>query len=360
MTATAETLEIAQRYLEAHLVPEEQFGLGYVLDLDQYFLFARPNVMLNGGLIIDGIQGYLDCRTMAIKLHQDILLNNPELQPVVASYDHGETHNWVEIMDPKTGEIIQIDPTPWYARLNPGHVRDKTEANAIQMTFSQIPLPKEGGLPFSVTGNSGKFFTTYFSAMIPNCSLEEKIAELKMQRAGLPDSPEKLHYHFSLGVVKDSGFGTQREKVVLFYLDVKDVIKLQQHITTSGLDDLINLGAIEIGIEYSLDGGPSTKLPADVTLLKEICSEAHAEFFAEFEKALPKLLKLLKKTIYILPIYHSNDSIDVNDGMVKRDFFKRPFDETGVQIACKKFLKAIGAKNQTAKLPTSFPLKQKI
>ena len=116
--------EVAQIYLEKYKTSESEFGLGPFLESGAYTLYANVEALKNGSmrLSIDG-GNYCDCRTIALRMYNSIREEHAELQPQIAIFNKRETHNWVEIIDPKSKEIIQIDSTPWYATLNPGHIR---------------------------------------------------------------------------------------------------------------------------------------------------------------------------------------------------------------------------------------------
>src|SRR3989338_6818686 len=106
--ASEETLALAEHYLHSYAVPEERFGLGSLLESGSYSLFASRMAKLDGSmrLAIDA-GAFWDCRSIAETIYSAILREHPELQPRIAMFDTHGIHNWVEIIDPKTGEIIQ-------------------------------------------------------------------------------------------------------------------------------------------------------------------------------------------------------------------------------------------------------------
>ena len=318
--ASEETVAIAQMYLDKHAVPEEKFGLGPYLETGTFGFMAASRVIKDGSMAIELLNDrYNDCRTIAERMQNDIAANNPELKPEICWYSDRGVHNWVEITDPQTGERVQIDATPWYNQLNPGHVGSTNlESNKVKV----LKISNDGGTPFSVKTVGEKTISVYIYGSLPRISLTEKIAlarklieDEKSGRVekGTPVDP-RPEYRFVLAAVLAPHFGDIPEDIISFYVNVPDSLKLQQAIgTATSIDDLVTVGVIEIGITF-----PGINKDIKFSSLDAIRNGANevgqGNLFAEIEGNLGRMMILLRRASPTLHIYGRTQMIDVSSG----------------------------------------------
>jgi len=311
-------MELARSYLEKHAVPEEKFGLGPYLESGNYFTlyasdkYGSPNLVLNtwGGTV-------LECRSMAESLYIDILLSNPELNPRIMTSSLFGRHNWVEITDPETGGVVQVDPTPWYASLNPGHKGGKDTSEG---RFTNLTLCKDGGVPFSLKKSGSGFISTYLYAYLPRIlPLAERMGQLEKKMRGDLDEQEELpEYKFTIAAVEETRFGSGG-RMLAVAINVLDSLKLQKAINEAKcFDDLVAAGALNIGL-YMGEAVPELICPS-IDFLKNISEKAaRKDLFAGIGRNLPRLMLLLRHARWKLDVFSENqgsrESLYVQDGI---------------------------------------------
>ena len=308
--ASQETLALAEHYLQKHAVPEDQFGLGPFLDSGKYTLFAGPQAMLDGSMRLRADEGnILECRSISEAIYADILANNPELNPKIMWYTNNGTHNWVEITDPKTGQAIQIDATPWYAKLNPGHIgTEAPKHKPVKMAY----LAKNQFRPFSVKRlDGGRFISTYICGFLPNCLYELTGASAAQTGGNIrlrASQPPK--YTFVLQAVLEEGFSTGKpENFTHVYIDVLDSARLEAAIRIAKtIDELIAQGIVSIGFMFGYDTKISCTSVEFMRMLAEKGKDA--DLISEVERNLPRIMLLLKQTGVSIPIYGSEEMLD--------------------------------------------------
>ena len=302
--------KLAEQYLQKYKVAEDQFGLGPFLDREKFELFAAPKEAA-GSLVITSESNFEDvyfgCKTISEKVAKTIQKNNPELKPQVVYFHDKGIHYWVEITNPVTKEIIQIDPNPWFSCLNPGHHKEEN-CTHHEMTF--LLVTKRFGRPFSIKKYGTKFISVYFCAHLPRLTKEEGYSTDK--NTNLPE------YRFKLIAVIEKYFGAVVEKMLTLYVNVVDASQLQDALlNTDSLEELAHTQAIEFGFTYKEQVGFTKNTPFQS--IKAMASEAHKngddELFTEIEKNLPRLITLLKKVKPTLAVHKKErEYVDVKSG----------------------------------------------
>jgi len=208
---------LAAAYLDRHIVSPDQIGLGPYLESGEWNLYA---VVPDGSLVIPSNEGHQDCLSITRAVYADILVNNPELNPRIM-ISIPRIHYWVEITDPSTGELIQIDASPWYRALNPGH-----EGILCPATFDPIYVlhfEKTVGVLFSVQDFGDQFFDSYLYGYMP------KAAGLMTRDKNASSYPE---YTFLLKIVLEDHFGGVSQTAINLYLQVPNSGSLIQAFDT--------------------------------------------------------------------------------------------------------------------------------
>jgi hypothetical protein len=285
-TASPEVLALANHYLNKHRVPEDEFGLGPYLLTGEYELKVDIRTRIDGSIAIVFLdQPYHDCRKIANGMYANILTEHPELQPRLRMYtDHGR-HTWVEISDPNNGAIIQIDSTPWFFGLNPGHIGIDGKQDSGQ-TYVRITM--DGALPFTTHTEDGITRSVYLTGMLPNMSIHENIARREKGINGpIPD------YRFIIFATR-ALFGEPNRKTLDMVLDVADARILHEMLgRTENIWELLEAKAVTLGMHLP-EGG---LLQLDFAALKELAGRLKgADLFAEIERGLPFMIRLLKRS----------------------------------------------------------------
>ena len=329
-----ETLRLATYYLQKHYTPDNIVGMGPFLETGNYALLASPNAMLGGSMIFSMLgDGYVDCRIVAQKLYLDILSEHPELDPRIITYK-GRIQNFVEITDPATGEKVQIDPTPWYNCLNPGLSGDDTSelhnVDFLVINKTQPPI-------FSVKRTEDSVTTMGITGFLPQVSMEEKLAgcrrAIEAQKRTATGSknliiyPEpkvepKAEYRFifqveSRPVVWPAGKPSPR--LAHFYINVLNSELLQSALKSGvasarNLDFLIQSEVIEVGVSPE---DVNISMPS-IAFMKELAGRMNdQDLFAEFERNIPAILKLLSLAKPVLPVYkQKGEVVNVKGGII--------------------------------------------
>ncbi|MFA6214528.1 MAG: hypothetical protein WC717_04600, partial [Candidatus Micrarchaeia archaeon] len=188
--ASQTTMDIAKTYLEKHLASPEIFGLGPYLERqgsDWMICHSSEDHNLDSLTIKLSSGAPIECFSIAKTLCNDIKITHPELKPKIMTCLDKGIHNWVEITCPQTGDQVQIDCTPWYACLNPGHENgEEIAGNARSISFNNISGP-----PFAIKRNGQGFITIYLTGFTP---------KFAGHGAGAPE------YSFTLMAVHETAF----------------------------------------------------------------------------------------------------------------------------------------------------------
>ncbi len=318
-------LDLGNRYLDKHRALAQEFGLGPHLDKHEIELYGSPRVGYEGSLLIQWNNEFsIDCSGRAKRLYLDILSNNPEYHPRLVYYDRGDRHVWVEITDPQTKKVVQIDPSPWYSKLNPGH-RGREVENYDRATNETI-ISIELGVPFSVTPVGDRFISTYLFGFLPMVMLPEEF--VKSQMGKIP------HYKFHLQMILSEGFNGTVEKFATIYLDVQDSELLEKFCKAS-LEDLIQNGVITVGKRVFAERkrfiDTQFRSIGDLmegTMMRNISHEkwfGHKpeevkDLMEEARRNIPRIARVMSKVKSVLPIHKdpTGSRIDTRTGRMVR------------------------------------------
>ncbi len=315
------TLALAEGYLRKHIVPEAEFGLAHTIETDDWMFLADPRVPdRRMQLTLAHTGSYNDCLSIAERLYLDISSRNPELGPAMAMSTGADVHNWVQIRDPETREMAQIDATPWFARLNPGHDGAEWQYEPLPMLVQLMMIP------FSVRKTRhDRFITVGLEGILPRC---RDAAEKDGPAAG-EDGPL---FSFIFQIRKDLGFGTKPEQAMHVFIDVLDIDRLHGSLKSKGsMDDLIAARAIRAGFTAFSDEGTAFLALSSMGAMHQAAGQTRdTELFAEFDRSVPTILKLLSGAGSPLPIAGrldqeldvANGRINASDGRKYRDFIR--------------------------------------
>ena len=311
-----QTLELAEYYLEKYKVKEENFGLGLVLDSEDYKVFAGPTVQLDGSIILGNNKtNYLDCKNICCDIYKDIITKNPELKPRIMYYNGGYMHYWIEISDPKTKARVQIDPTPWYSSLNPGHVGNPTDNNKIKY----IVIGKKQGRPLSVRRINDKHITTVISAFLPKTVYKQESLRANENNSLIDGPYEKAEYRFIIWSFLSKALNSP-EKNLYMYINVLDTNAVQKNIErVEKIEQLFTMKGIEIGFTYKNKKGykNDTNFGSLNSMRDYADLEDKKELFYDIEKNIPRIIKLLKRLGTRLYLYEKpNNYVEVNEGIM--------------------------------------------
>ncbi len=316
-----ETLDLANQYLQKHTVPEERFGLTYTIENSDWMLVGDPFMPGRSiQLTLQYSDGYYDCLSLSERLCLDISSANPELRPRIATGFKNGIHSWVQIRDPKSHEVVQIDCTPWYACLNPGHQGVERE---YPPSSRSVPLTAP---PFTVRKiDKGKFITVALSGSLPRCkSAEEKMRQSVGRWSGgrpvMVDDAGPV-YSFLFQIQKDRGFGTEVEQFMHIFIDILDLDRLHRSLGFGRSIDVMAVNrSLNIGFAVSMPDRQLAFIPGTIGSMRQRAEKTHeADLFAEFNRSIPAILKLLSGTHPSLGIMGSSDRVlSVADGRFRK------------------------------------------
>ena len=300
--------ELAKSYLKKHIVAEEKFGLGPFLESKEFEVLAAPaqaagNIILKADKPLEN--SYLACKTISKNLKHDIMLHNPDLNPGIFMYKDRGWHYWVEITDPKSGERIQIDPTPWFSCLNPGH---KGQEADDEESVDILIVTKNLGRPFSTKKYGDRFISLYFHGFFRR--LYENIIVKKFD-------PKWPTCRFRIFAALQKNFGARAEKLFGLALEIHDLDLLKTRIGAGDtLDGLIINKAIKIAVTKP---GKNDFIEEYYESLDQIEKRAdrneNRELFKEIERNLPRVMILLRKINPLLRVYGKEDEYaDIRNG----------------------------------------------
>lgn len=304
------TLAIAQSYLQKHMFDEQTFGWKPFLETGRFRL-GVPKFNTSGRILIIADGRPLECRSMAVNLCLDMLRNNPELTPRIMTSIAEDIHNWVEISDPSTGKIIQIDPTPWYATLNYGYNGKETAISQEELVSSTVSISKYGGIPLSVKVNAEESITTYLAGYLPRLSLEERV-----NGSNVPTTPsiQNSVYQFSITIVKNNEFGSKdKSEQLSVVFEISDLSSFKREMEASfDIDHLINSKVLKVGLFFH----PSIPIlwVKSFDILRQL-SVQNSDLFSELERNLPALIEVLKKSEFTLTELGTGNRVSVSNGV---------------------------------------------
>ncbi|VVB99140.1 Uncharacterised protein [uncultured archaeon] len=213
----------------------------------------------------------------------------------------------MEITCPDTGGVVQIDATPWYFGINPGHTGGE-ENNFV--AGSMFFLDRVGAPPFAIKEYGDKFIAIYVSGYAPRL-------------AG--DGASSPEYTFCLGAVVESGCG--REESLQLFVDVRDSARLQEIFSngSASLGEILESGAVKLELAgYALgcriplahNHGPSLKM---LEMASQVLGEdnENEKYMAEFLlQNIPRLIPLLRKATPQLRMFNNEaETVDVRTAL---------------------------------------------
>ncbi|MGV8085330.1 MAG: hypothetical protein ACP5N9_03715 [Candidatus Bilamarchaeum sp.] len=287
-------IEIAQHYLDKHRVPDDQFGLGPLITSDKFDLIALPT----GGLFFKFTQGgvYHDCRSLSTRIYDDLIAAYPHLAPTMVRSESPDIHNWVEITDPKTAQIVQIDSTPWYNRLNPGHIGGSVSSSNFEVLG--VPTGFDAALPYSTRRFGSDLVSVYFSGSMPN----------------IPHCPPPLgrsiDFLFSFtGKKENRFFGTAPDFTVLILVPDASVFALgcAMSLPLEALDELNTF----MLVNASAAGERLSKVPISMFFASPHSFVPEADVGTALRDAVLSFTGVFPKLKPHLPLAGSDDVIDV-------------------------------------------------
>ncbi|MBI5227811.1 hypothetical protein HY988_04450 [Candidatus Micrarchaeota archaeon] len=190
----------AQRYLDKHRPSLADFGAGVFIDQGKLTIAGDMQAAQEGLFLIKTSGGrFNDCTKVAHDIWADIFEHEPELRPIIAAYQQ-TAHFWVEVNDEKR-RVIQIDGTPWYGRLDPGHKKMRTvDPASLNPSTTFYAIEERLGLVLSVRAVKNKFLTTTLRGSWPRAILFGEQLERNLEAGyGLPDMRIILLFRKALG-----------------------------------------------------------------------------------------------------------------------------------------------------------------
>ena len=266
--------ELARVMLQKYAVTQEQFGLGPFLDHGKFTLL-RP-FFPDDSIIIRTKGGKVwQCGSIALEIYKALKLADPESRfklRMMAFSQNRQTHIYPEITDPQTGRHIQIDGTPWFAVLNPGHAgRAIPMDNTVSTDY--VPLTTRSAIPFSIRRIPGGFMDVHILG-------------------GFTYLKPELSYQLELRVVSYQHFGADMETILRFGLEITDIKRfLAEFQKNSTIDQLQGAGALRFIFGHR-ELGIVTSEPKRIRDVKARVFGLEVEF-AEIERNLPRVLRLL-------------------------------------------------------------------
>lgn len=104
-----------------------------------------------------------DCLRTAYRIGKELEAEGFDVKYRAKRTDES-VQNYVEVKNPETGEWIQIDATPWYRRLNPGHKATIEHPRLTQDDMEKVKISKWQGQMLSVEELADNLFVeTYLS-----------------------------------------------------------------------------------------------------------------------------------------------------------------------------------------------------
>ena len=281
----------AQRYLDKHKPALADFGAGSFIDQGKFRIIGDLESAKEGKLLIETRGGQSpDCTKLAHDVWEDIYTNDREMRPVIAAY-HGNTHFWVEVKDEKR-RPIQIDATPWYCKLDPGHKKMR-EVSPTIFTGEDIgyTISGDNGLVLSVRPVKEKFLTTTMRGFWPRAVLlGDQLAKDLEAGYGLPDLRIILLFRRALGPMSPA----QQSTMLRVYFDLIDN-QCVGNLELPLLDSLIALDWIRLG---ALDSSENTMPVSSLSELEGIVKYLlNNEGVEELRKNLDRVLKLIQGSL---------------------------------------------------------------
>ncbi len=281
--------EHAQRYLEKHTVIAEHFGAGKLIDEGKMRIIGNMEYAREGLMLIRTLGGpFTDCAITSYRLWQDIQQNHPYMKPDIAAGSEGSIHFWVEIKDER-GRTIQIDPTPWYCRLDPGHRKVRVVApHTLVSNENFYAIEENRGLNVSTRKVGDEFITTTLRGCWPRAiQFGEQLERDPEAGYGVADLRLILMIRKSLGPLSS---GKMAPVPIQFDLIDNSCI---QHLNLIDLDIFMRTGWVELGTNFSNQTYVFSSLQEAEQLVKSLLGN---EAIEELKKNLQRIMKLLKDT----------------------------------------------------------------
>ena len=302
--------QLAEYYLKKHLLSEHKLGLGPYMEAGESRLFAGSDVSTTGSMIMDILSSIpWECRSITEDLYADILQNHPELKPKIMMLTGRGGHFWAEITDPKTGRQIQIDATPWYGCLNPGHVGEETD-RYDRISFTHIEY--QGGPPFSYKKVDVGSISIYLVGFLPRFLFANQMQnEAELQKIA--------EYRFVFQIVLAETFQADPQRFVQIFLNIPSTESLQTALCGSiSIEEMIRNRVVQIGNVKFFSETRFMDFPVKSfdQLKQRIRGLGNEDLILEFERNLPRVVRLLEKTRPVLDIHGdiSGAKVDVRTG----------------------------------------------
>lgn len=227
----------AKEYLRKYAVLARDAGIKNSLASGTCHVEAGLNTMNSGGLFLSTAEPLNDCISSSHALLSLLVKEHPVIKPRMAT--HNGLHYWVEISSGK--RTIQIDPSPWYRCLDPGHEPTGTYSiNQIEFHNSHFLSRNSDGLVFAVRAHDAGFCTVGFKIYWPRSNEAFNIPFKNGPLSTEPDYRAELLYVFSQGpFTKKHIFRT----LFHVYMDLADISRMKD----VSLQEQIENNAIAVG-----------------------------------------------------------------------------------------------------------------
>lgn len=133
----------------------------------------------SGALLLrnDTFRDGWDCGRLAFRIGEELKEKGFKVKYKFATGRGGSTQNYTEVLDPETKQWVQVDATPWYEQLNPGHKEAGEHLGKTKDDYATIILTNQSGIMLSVEKQADSLFIeTYLLGGYE--SLKDELAEL--------------------------------------------------------------------------------------------------------------------------------------------------------------------------------------
>ena len=147
----------------------------------------------------DAFMNGWDCGRTAFRIGEDLRSQGFAVKYKFTKSAEGSVQNYVEILDPTTERWVQVDATPWYECLDPGHVAAGEHTMITKERYAKLFLTKNGGPLLSVDKVAEQLFIeTYMGCGYT--STEDRIEALRAAktRGEKPRATPEPHYELFL------------------------------------------------------------------------------------------------------------------------------------------------------------------
>ena len=143
---------------EVHALGNGNFGLrdGFIVP----HLWITTSYPMSGDLVVrnDKLRDGWDCGRTAFRVGEELREKGFEVKYKFTRSNEGSVQNYVEVLDPDTKQWVQVDATPWYERLNPGHKEAGEHQAPTKESYAKAILTTRGGPMLSVEKQADSLF----------------------------------------------------------------------------------------------------------------------------------------------------------------------------------------------------------